>query len=288
MTSQTPGRPKFDTAPSGGGVSSQAHTGGASLRLENLQLRAGGQPDGRVLIERLSLSVSPGERWVLLGPNGAGKSTLLVALAGLLPPNAGSILLGGKPLAAWNGAELARQRAWCPQFWLDPFAVSAWETVACALLALHPELTAAEIERRARHGLAEFDVTHLADKDVRLLSGGERQRVALATACAQGAPLLLLDEPSSHLDWSHQALLQARLKAWTAKGGTVLAAVHDLNLAWTLASHALLLDGRGGAVHGLRDDVLSAEHLSAAYGLPVSLREEGGTRWFRVDLENSA
>ena len=258
-----------------------------TLRLEQLRLRAGGQTEGRVLIDELSLSMNPGERWVLLGPNGAGKSTLILALTGLLPPNAGNILLDNKPLADWNGAALARQRAWCPQFWLDPFPVSAWETVACALLALQPELAADKVEQRAREALADFDVGHLADTDVRRLSGGERQRVALATACAQGAPLLLLDEPSSHLDWSHQALLQARLKAWSAQGGTVLAAVHDLNLAWTLATHALLLDGQGGAVHGPRMQVLTAEHLSAAYRVPVSLREENEARWFHVDLENS-
>lgn len=255
------------------------------LELQSLRLHAGGQPEGRVLISELSLSIQANERWVLLGPNGAGKSTLILALAGLLPPNAGGILLDNKPLADWSAAALARQRAWCPQFWLDPFPVSAWETVACALLALQPELAADTIEARARAALVEFDVGHLADTDVRQLSGGERQRVALATACAQGAPLLLLDEPSSHLDWSHQALLQARLKAWATNGGTVLVAVHDLNLAWTLATHALLLDGKGGAVHGPRETVLRADTLSAAYGVPVSLREENETRWFRVDLE---
>ena len=67
----------------------------------------------------------------------------------------------------------------------------------------------------------------------------------------------------------------------------MLAAVHDLNLAWTLATHALLLDGKSGAVHGAREAVLTAEQLSAAYGVPVSLREENDARWFRVDLENS-
>ena len=257
-----------------------------TLRLEKLQLNAGGQADSRVLIADLSLTMRPGERWVLLGPNGAGKSTLLLAITGLLPPSRGRILLDERPLNAWSAAALARARAWCPQFWLDPFPVSAWETVAAPLLALAPQTPAGEVEARARHWLAAFDVSHLADKDVRLLSGGERQRVALATACAQGAPLLLLDEPSSHLDWSHQALLQARLKRWSADGGTVLAAVHDLNLAWTLATHALLLDGKGGAVHGLREAVLTAENLSAAYDVPVSLREEADARWFRVDLEN--
>lgn len=257
------------------------------LDLRELRLHAGGKSDGRVLIESLSLTIQAGERWVLLGPNGAGKSTLLVALAGLLQPNAGNILIDDRAITAWRAAELAKKRAWCPQFWLDPFPVSAWETVACALLALRPEQTATEVETRARHWLAEFDVDTLADKDVRMLSGGERQRVALATACAQDAPLLLLDEPTSHLDWSHQALLQAHLRKWSAGGGSVLAAVHDLNLAWTLASHALLLDGKGGAVHGPRNEVLRADTLSAAYGVPVSLREENEARWFRVDLENS-
>ncbi|KAF7597774.1 MAG: ABC transporter ATP-binding protein [Candidatus Dactylopiibacterium carminicum] len=259
-----------------------------SLQLENLQLRAGGLPEGRMLIESLNVSIQSGERWVLLGPNGAGKSTLLMVLAGLVQPNAGEARLNGHRLADWAPADLARQRAWCPQFWFDPFPVSAWETVASAQLALSPQADAAQVETTARRWLSEFGVGHLADNDVRLLSGGERQRVALATACAQDAPLLLLDEPSAHLDWSHQALLQARLKRWSSSGGTVLAAVHDLNLAWTLASHALLLDGRGGALAGTREEVLGAGTLSHAYGVPVSQREEDGRRWFRIDLEHSA
>ena len=256
-------------------------------QLEALSLRAGGRPEGRVLVEALSLEMKPGERWVLLGPNGAGKSTLLMTLAGLIPPASGRILIDKRELSAWKAGELARQRAWCPQFWLDPFPVSAWETVACALFATRPELGADEIERKAREWLAGFDVSALADTDVRTLSGGERQRVALATACAQEAPLLLLDEPTSHLDWSHQALLQARLKAHSAEGGAFVAAVHELNLAWTLASHALLLDGRGGALHGPRDEVLQAGNLSRAYGVGVNILEDGAGRWFRVELENT-
>lgn len=256
-----------------------------TLQLDHLCLHAGGKPDGRTLITDLTLSMQAGERWVLLGPNGAGKSTLLLAAAGLLQPNAGSILLDGRKLADWRSEELARQRAWCPQFWLDPFPVTAWETVACALLATHPEQTASAVEAQARQWLKEFDVGILADRDVRTTSGGERQRVALATACAQGAPLLLLDEPVSHLDWSHQALLQDRLKRWSQQGGLVLTAIHDLNLAWTLATHALMLDGKGGTLHGPKEQVLQADALSTAYGVPVHIREEGNARWFRIELE---
>jgi iron complex transport system ATP-binding protein len=256
------------------------------LRLENVALRAGAKADGRLLCSDLNVTMNPGERWVLLGPNGSGKSTLLMTIAGLIQPDAGSICLDSRVLASWKSEALARARAWCPQFWLDPFPVSAWETVACAIIATCPELDAARVEDVAREWLREFDAAHLADTDVRTLSGGERQRVVLATACAQGAPLLLLDEPTSHLDWSHQAVLQGLLKRWSQDGGTVLTAVHDLNLAWTLATHALLLDGRGGAICGTREEVLTADALAAAYGVPVSIIEDGAARWFRIDLES--
>ena len=266
------------------------------IAIESLVLRAGGFADGRILIRDFSLRIAPGERWVVLGPNGAGKSTLLAALAGLTVPAAGRITLGDRALNEWPPGVLARERAWCPQFWLDPFPLSVWESVACAVLATHPELDGDDSRRWAQASLEQLDVAHLSQKDVRALSGGERQRVALATACAQAAPILLLDEPTAHLDWGHQVALQLWLKRWTsgasatetetsAAKGTAIVAVHDLNLAWTLATHALLLDGNGGACFGPREDVLTASTLQAAYGVRVNVREEDGTRWFRVDLE---
>jgi len=256
-----------------------------ALHLEELALRAGGSRDGRVLCSGLGLHAAPGERWVVLGPNGAGKSTLLMAIAGLIAPDAGRIVLGERTIADWRSEALACCRAWCPQFWLDPFPVSAWETVACAVLATQPDRDAAAVEQIARQWLQAFDAIPFADHDVRALSGGERQRVALATAFAQGAPLLLLDEPASHLDWGHQRLLQRLLKQWSAENGTALVAVHDLNLAWALATHALLLDGKGGATCGPRDEVLTVNTISTAYGVSVSLLKDGETRWFRVNLE---
>lgn len=256
------------------------------LRLHELGLRAGGA--GRVLLDSLSLTIEPGQRWVVLGPNGAGKTTLLNVMAGLMQSASGQVWLGERPLMEFSPAHLAQQRAWCPQFWLDPFPVSARETVACALMATHPQATAAELESMAREWVARLDMSAFADVDVRSLSGGERQRIAIATACAQAAPILLLDEPTAHLDWSHQALLQRLLHEWSAAKGSVVAAVHDLNFAWHLASHALLLDGRGAALAGPRELVMTADNLSRAYGVPVSLREEKddgtSTRWFRVDL----
>jgi iron complex transport system ATP-binding protein len=256
------------------------------LTFDGVSLRAGGRADGRLLCRQLNLQAAPGERWVLLGPNGAGKSTLLIATAGLVAPSEGSILFGDRPLATWRAEELARARAWCPQFWMDPFPVTAWETVACAVLATQPQLSSATAEEVARDWLREIDAAAFADHDVRKLSGGERQRVALATAFAQGAPSLLLDEPTSHLDWPHQGLLLDLLKQWSATQGTVLAALHDVNLAWQLATHALLLDGKGGTISGSRETVLTGEAIGAAYGVPVRVLDDGDSRLFRVRLEH--
>ncbi len=258
------------------------------VRLDRVSLRAGGKPDGRLLCHDLDVRFSPGERWMVLGPNGSGKSTLLMALAGLLTPDAGQIVLGDRDLRRWRNPDLARVRAWCPQFWLDPFPVSAWETVASAIVATDSCSNAVEVERVARQWLDKLDGVHLADRDVRLLSGGERQRVALATIFAQEAPLVLLDEPTSHLDWSHQSVLRDRLLDWSRRQGTILAAVHDVNLAWLLATHALLLDGQGNAVHGPRDEVLTAESIGLAYGLSVSVVADGENRWFHAKLEHQA
>jgi len=259
-----------------------------ALRLDHLALRAGGRPEGRLLCDGLDLRLAPGERWVVLGPNGAGKSTLLMALAGLLAPAAGRVVLGDRVLPDWPGQDLARARAWCPQFWIDPFPVTAWETVASAVLATDAGCDAATVERIARRWLGELDAAHLAERDVRLLSGGERQRVALATTFAQNAPLLLLDEPTSHLDWPHQGLLRDVLHAWSARQGTIVAAVHDVNLAWLLATHALLMDGKANATCGPREQVLTAEAIGAAYGLSVSVLVDGDSRWFRANLEHQA
>ncbi|MFT4171903.1 MAG: ABC transporter ATP-binding protein [Rhodocyclaceae bacterium] len=263
-----------------------AHATPTACTLTDLAVRAGASAQGRLLCAHLDIQCAPGQRWVVLGPNGAGKSSLIATLAGLAPPAAGSVSLGDGPLTQVAATALARRRAWCPQFWLDPFPAAAWETVACALEATQPDLSAAEVEARARHWLDWLEIGELADRDVRQLSGGERQRVALATAFAQEAPVLLLDEPTAHLDWSHQSLLRRRLIEWSAAGGLVITAVHDLNLAWSLATHALLLDGRGHACWGPRDEVLTQARLESAYGIVMHVRDEDGARWFRVALDD--
>jgi len=253
------------------------------MAVRGLALHAGGRAGGRQLFADLDFAVQRGERWVVLGPNGAGKSTLLGALAGLLPVAAGSIEWHGRVLADWPLAELAAERAWCPQFWLDPFPARVDETVRLARQRIAWARNDDGGERAAlQRVLEQLDIAQLAANDVRALSGGERQRVAIATALWQGAPCLLLDEPTAHLDLAHQQLLLQVLADHAQQRGAVVVSVHDLNLAWTLASHAVLIDGRGGVLAGPRDAVLTPPHLRAAFGVAVERVEVCGEQRFWI------
>jgi iron complex transport system ATP-binding protein len=251
------------------------------LTVHDLTLRAGGT--GRVLCSGLSFDIAAQQCWVLLGPNGAGKSTLLATIAGLMLPSQGDVRLGTRPLAQWPLDALARERAWCPPHWIDPFPASVAETVGLARGG--GDAPGAQALRLL---LQRLDIAALADADVRTLSAGERQRVALAAAWWQGAPLLLLDEPASHLDLSHREQLVALLHAHLQDGGGAVVSVHDLDLAWRIATHAVLLDGRGGVTAGARDAVMWPERLSDAYGVPVSWVEVCGQRRFWIGARPEA
>ncbi|WP_280150671.1 ABC transporter ATP-binding protein [Piscinibacter sp. XHJ-5] len=250
--------------------------------VEGLALRAGGRERGRLLFENLRFGVRAGERWVVLGPNGAGKSSLLAAMAGVFPSDAGRVLLQGCPLAQWRPEALADWRAWCPQFWLDPFPATVAETAAIARRRGAWWRTNGDDDAEIDRVLAELDLAVLSQADVRELSGGERQRVAVATALLQGAPLVLLDEPASHLDLAHQQLLRGVLMRWSARDGAAVASMHDINLAWDMATHAVLLDGRGAAVAGSREEVMTPALLSSAFDVAVDRVEVCGQTRFWV------
>lgn len=235
----------------------------------------------RRLVASLSLRFAPGELWCVAGPNGAGKTTLLAALAGLRAPAAGHVEGDGQRLRAWRPDALARRRAVMAQTQHDAFPASVFDTV---LAHRFPHLAGWGWERdadlaAAHAALASLGLDALAARDVLTLSGGERQRVALAGVLCQDAPLLLLDEPFAHLDLHHQADCFAALVRWLqadAARRTAIVSCHDLNLARRFATHALLLDGRGGAQAGPARAVLSAEAASAAFGYPLVLIERDG------------
>jgi iron complex transport system ATP-binding protein len=219
----------------------------------------------------LELAVAPGESWAILGRNGAGKTTLLHTLAGLRAPAAGTIELDGRALAALPARDLARLRGVLAQDDNDAFPATVLETV---LIGRHPYLSrwqweSADDIRIAHEALAAADMSGTDARDVRTLSGGERRRVALAALLAQQPRLFLLDEPSSHLDLSHQlALLDRLVSAVRAEGKALLMVVHDVNLALRYCDRALLL-ADGEAVAGPAAELLTAERLSRLYRVPL-------------------
>jgi len=214
----------------------------------------------------------PGEWWVLLGPNGAGKSTLLATLAGLRTPTQGTIILDGKPLSDWPGRMLARRRGFLPQRPLCPDSVSVREA---AMIGRHPHLgrwrwPGPEDEAIVQGALATVDLDHLADRPVATLSGGEQQRLAIAILLVQQPELLFLDEPTNHLDLRHQVALFQALEERRRAGALLVTALHDLNWALRYATGAILLDGNGNVTAAPAGQSLTAELLSALYGVALT------------------
>ncbi|WP_426394473.1 ABC transporter ATP-binding protein [Ralstonia sp. R-29] len=228
--------------------------------------------DGRVLIERLSMTATAGQLWCVVGPNGAGKSTWLSVLAGLRAPDGGSVTLDGMPLADWPALPMARRRAFLPQTLHDTFPITVVDAV---MTGRHPHLARWEWEGDAdAHAvdaaLSALQLQSLAQRDVRTLSGGERQRVAMAAVVAQDARVLLLDEPVAHLDLHQQiAVLRLLREGCRKHGWLVVLTVHDLNLAHRFGTHALLMDGEGHTIAGPAANVLTPEHCARVLRTPI-------------------
>ncbi len=240
------------------------------LRIENLTVSYGSR---RVLTE-VSLEVNSGEVVALIGPNGAGKSTLVRAVSGIVPVQGGSVRTNGLDLLALSTMQRARCLAVVPQAAAMPPAYSVWETV---LMGRTPYLNflgqaSEKDEAIARMSLAKVDALDLVERRVGELSGGEQQRVLLARALTQSTPILLLDEPTVHLDLQHQVSLMETVRTLArTENLAVLIALHDLNLAARYADRvALLVEGRIKAA-GTPRQVLTPELISAAYHLEVKV-----------------
>jgi iron complex transport system ATP-binding protein len=209
----------------------------------------------------------------LVGPNGAGKSTLLRALTGVVPLAAGSVTLGGRPLSAVSRRERARQVAVVQQLPEAPPSLTVAELV---LLGRYPHLgllgrETARDREYAVEAMRSAGCLAVAGRELGTLSGGERRSAFIARALAQEPALLLLDEPTAHLDVAAQAELFAVLRELAAGGAGVLVVAHDLTLAAVHCERLLLLaDGRVVA-HGPPDAVVNAENVSRVYGAGVEV-----------------
>jgi iron complex transport system ATP-binding protein len=228
----------------------------------------------REVLRGVSLEVKSGEVVALIGPNGAGKTTLVRAVSGIVPVQRGAVRTNGDDLLSLPPMQRARFLAVVPQVAALPPAYSVWETV---LMGRTPYLNflghvSPHDAIIARNALERVDALELAERRVGELSGGEQQRVLLARALAQSTSILLLDEPTVHLDLQHQVNLMETIQALAhADHLAVLIALHDLNLAAHYADRVALLVGGQIKAIGAPRQVLTPELISEAYHLEVQV-----------------
>jgi len=238
------------------------------LTLRDTTFGYGGPP----ILRDVSFYIEPGEIVAVVGPNGVGKSTLIKAVSGVLQLSSGSIMVQRSDLARMSPAERARFISVVPQAALLPGGYTVRDVV---LMGRTPYLGWLERESTqdfdiVDRAMRQTEIDELADRLVGELSGGEQQRVLIARALAQDSPVMLLDEPTAHLDLRHQDhLLELirRLARDHALG--VLAAIHDLNLVARLADRVILLSDGMIKKRGKPADVLTPEELEAVYGIQI-------------------
>jgi iron complex transport system ATP-binding protein len=239
--------------------------GGLSIDIEGLWLRYG----QRDVLAEVDLHLGAGERACLVGPNGAGKSSLLRCLTGLIEPTRGSVRLDGRPLREIDRAAIARSISVVPAQVDLPFSMRVEEVVQLGRIPHEDPFTGAdEADREAVDvAITRVGIDQLRGRDVRELSMGERQLVLVAMAVAQGGRLIVLDEPTVHLDLRHQVEVLSLLTRLTADGLTVLAVLHDLPLAAHFFPRLVLLDKGRVVADGAPNVVLSPGRIREVYNV---------------------
>ena len=222
------------------------------------------------VLRGVDLAVSTGEMVALLGANGSGKTTLLRLVSGALVPDRGTVEVAGRAVGDWTRDALARRVAVLPQQMDLPDGFRAAELVEMGRAPHARRLfgSTADDERAISRALADADALDLADRHPHELSGGERQRVLVAMALAQEPELLLLDEPTLHMDLAHQVvLLRAMRRLQAERGLTVLAVLHDLNLAAAFAPRVVVLHQGRVAADGAPAEVLTPDLVARVFGV---------------------
>jgi iron complex transport system ATP-binding protein len=249
-----------------------------------------------VALRKVSFRYGPSDPWALdevcaeipaksitalLGPNGSGKSTLLHLVLGLLNPSKGAIQLLGRNQYEYTRREASRILGLVPQDEHVAFDLSVLEYV---LLGRAPYLNLLEKPRRddrliARKALVTAGIASLEERSVPSLSGGERQLATIARALAQQPVILLLDEPTSHLDLANARRALNVLRSLKQSGKTVVLTTHDPNAAASIADHVILLRSGKVLCSGPAADALTSEHLSSTYGVEVEVLQVRGRPW---------
>ncbi len=249
--------------------------------IENISFRYGHRYSPRIF-EGLSFSLSRGEMLCLLGPNGTGKSTLLKCMIGLLKPLSGSILLDGENIAALSREGIAKKVGFVPQSHSSVFPFRVRDVV---VMGRTPHLNIFSSPSREDLRLAEeimesVGIVHLANKPCTMISGGEWQLVMIARALTQRPEILLLDEPTSHLDMGNQLRILSVVHTLSRSGMTVVMASHFPDHAFLSANRVAILKEGAFAALGLPDSVITEASLKSTYGVRVKVLhiEEAGRK----------
>jgi len=227
-------------------------------------------------LHHISLSVNKSQRVALLGPNGSGKTTVLKLASGVLSPKQGAILLGERDIRDLSRKEIAREVAVVPQYFNIPFAFSVEEIVMMGRTPFIKTFSD-QTERdyaAVKHALDITKMESFKTRSFNELSGGERQRVILAMALAQQPDLLLLDEPTTHLDINHQIeMLKLVNKLNDTKGTTIVAAMHDLNLAAMYFERLIILKEGRIVADGTPQEVLTSRLIKEVFSVSVQVEQ---------------
>ncbi len=243
-------------------------------------------PNGRSpVLQDISFDVFSGTINAILGPNGAGKSALLHLILGFYVPQRGEIYLAGRPLRAYSRQNLSRWIGLVPQREHTPFSYTVLDYVLLGR-TLHLgflQMPRPEDVRAAQAALERLGIASLAHRHVTNLSGGESQLVLIARAVAQETPILLLDEPTAHLDLSNQQRILTLLRDLAGQGITILFTTHDPSAALAVADRFILLRG-GRILHQGPAAELTAEQLTQTYGTPLQMLSVDGRRVVLLEI----
>ncbi|QGP93959.1 putative ABC transporter ATP-binding protein [Neomoorella glycerini] len=228
---------------------------------------------GRAVVSGVSMEVESGEIMCLLGPNGSGKTTLFKTILGLIKPQAGEILFGGENICDWSQARIARVMGYIPQAHTPPFPFKVLDVVLMGRTA-HLGIFAVpspEDKEIVQEAMAALNISHLQDRVYTEISGGERQLVLIARALAQQPQVLIMDEPTSSLDFGNQVMVLSHIKRLAHTGLAIIMASHFPDHALLYASKVMLL--KKGQVYSLGrpEETVTEENLKSLYGVDVKI-----------------
>lgn len=246
------------------------------LEVEKLAFGYPGFPVG----EDVSLTLAPGEVLCLLGPNGCGKTTLFKTMMGLLRRQGGGVRLNGEDIAKLSVRALARAIAYVPQAHAPVFPYSVHDMTLMGRTAHRSAFTApsADDHEAADAALAQLNIADLSTRDYTRLSGGQRQLVLIARALAQGAPFIVLDEPTASLDFGNQLMVLDQVQALGHAGKGIIMSTHDPDHAFACGTRALAMKDGKTVAAGPVADTLTGKTLSAIYGVDIEVATMSGGR----------